>query len=1105
MAVESPAPQATILPDETKRDVPDSMIVKMLDYLPVPCFVLDDAGNVACWNQAIVRATGWNRHDILGQCLASRVVDSNRLKKLLAARTVDTTDHNEIFAEVAFLWADNQPHDSLISLMALPEQVMGHGMLGILTDISSYKAQERELQLDMNRLQTILDSEPECVKLVSRDCRLLKMNPAGLAMVEAEHIVEVLDEDVSLLIDEEDRAEFRRVYAAAFNGESGTLQFGLNGLKGTRRRMETKVAPLRDTTGEVVAALSITRDITQRQHAELELERVANDLTQLIDTANAPIFGIDASGLVNEWNQTAERITGYSKADVMGQPLVKKFITEDYQNAVSEVFDNALGGKETDNFEFPLYTKGGERVEVLLNATTRRDAAGKVVGVVGVGQNITERKRLEAPLRQLAFDLAKLSGKPFFDEVCRQLAAAAEVDYVFVGELSADGLNVSLLGGVALGQTMGSMQYALVGTPCERVIGNSICVYRENVCKQFPEDRILADWDIEGYLGTPIFDKEHKPLGILVAMHRKPLTQDDVINQILAVYSDRVAAEMQRGAAEDNLRQSEARLRTIANDLTQLIDTANAPIFGIDASGLVNEWNQTAERITGYSKADVMGQPLVDKFITEDYRDAVSEVFNNALGGKETDNFEFPLYTKGGERVEVLLNATTRRDAAGKVVGVVGVGQDITERKQAELELSQERENLEFKVQERTRELLESLEQLERTNKMLEEADRHKSRFLSTMSHELRTPLNAILGFTDLLGGQFFGHLNERQGKYVQQIDDSGQHLLALINDLLDVAKIDAGAIDLELEPLDIRSFAESVVNMMSAQFTRKNQIVHRQFAPGLPKARVDVRRCRQIFLNILSNAHKYAPENGEIEVAVIRDTDDALRVDISDNGLGIDATDQSRVFTEFFQADRSRDEKLGGTGIGLALTRRLVELHGGSIEVHSPARFQKIDPVSKGVGTTFTFTFPLSGGFLSSGPGHTSESTHKGARILVVEDNETNLTLVTEILALGEHVVSVARNGQEAIDACMSADDPFELILMDINMPIVDGLTATKVLRQMEGYDKTPIIALTAMVDRKSIKEQVAAGCTNHLAKPLQVQDLMGLLKKHLPEESHE
>jgi PAS domain S-box-containing protein len=241
----------------------------------------------------------------------------------------------------------------------------------------------------------------------------------------------------------------------------------------------------------------------------------------------------------------------------------------------------------------------------------------------------------------------------------------------------------------------------------------------------------------------------------------------------------------------------------VAQDLTQLIDTANAPIFGIDADGLVNEWNQTAARITGYSKEEVIGQDLVENFITDEYKQSVGNVLDAALTGVEASNFEFPLYTKGGNRVQVLLNATTRRDAVGGITGVVGVGKDITELDQYRSDLEAERVLLAARVDERTLDLRKANFELERANRL-------KDEFLASMSHELRTPLNTVLGMSEALAEGAYGSLNEDQRLNLELIHESGTHLLSLINDILDLSKIEAGRLELDKSNVRITDLCEA-------------------------------------------------------------------------------------------------------------------------------------------------------------------------------------------------------------------------------------------------------------------------------------------------------
>ena len=414
-------------------------------------------------------------------------------------------------------------------------------------------------------------------------------------------------------------------------------------------------------------------------------------------------------------------------------------------------------------------------------------------------------------------------------------------------------------------------------------------------------------------------------------------------------------------------------------------------------------------------------------------------------------------------------------------------------RSTAQLQL--ERQNLERMVQSRTEELRESLGRLEDTNLRLVEANRHKSRFLSSMSHELRTPLNAILGFTDLLRGQFFGALNDKQMDYTRQLEKSGKHLLSLINDLLDITKIDAGAMEVKTETFHPRECIDATVTMLSAQLRAKNLHTDITSDPDVTHMTGDLRKCKQIMLNLLSNAIKYTPESGRITVHT-EHVDGAVKVSVTDTGIGIEPAEQEKIFSEFHQTDQVRDEQLGGTGIGLALTKRLVELHGGKIGVVSQL----------GAGSTFWFTLPQDDA--DSENWHQDSSgtmmavrTPRQRRILVAEDNEANIDLMNDMLSIQGHEVIVARDGQQAID--MAVKHKPDLILMDLRMPVMDGLEATRRLRAMPDFQETPILVVTASAGSDARELCLAAGCTAHLVKPIQTRELFDALDIYLPKDT--
>ncbi|NIQ00880.1 MAG: response regulator [Nitrospinaceae bacterium] len=320
--------------------------------------------------------------------------------------------------------------------------------------------------------------------------------------------------------------------------------------------------------------------------------------------------------------------------------------------------------------------------------------------------------------------------------------------------------------------------------------------------------------------------------------------------------------------------------------------------------------------------------------------------------------------------------------------------------------------------------------------------------------------------------------------------------MLELINDLLDIAKIDAGATGLELEELTPNESILSAVNLMKGQFRAKKLNVRALVDQSLKILPADRRRLKQITLNLVSNAIKYTPEEGSIEIKILREGKFA-KVRIKDTGVGIKKENQAAIFSEFRQAERSRDEAMGGTGIGLALTKRLVEMHGGEIGVES----------EEGKGSTFWFTLPLNVRVKKDKDPVDLEirpemNNLTGQKILLAEDNEVNRAMIIDMLSIYNHNVIVAQNGKEAVELA-TANKP-DLIFMDIRMPVMDGFEATRQLRGMPEFQDIPIIALTASAGEGGRERCLAAGCTEHLSKPIQSHELFATLRRFLlPSES--
>ena len=366
------------------------------------------------------------------------------------------------------------------------------------------------------------------------------------------------------------------------------------------------------------------------------------------------------------------------------------------------------------------------------------------------------------------------------------------------------------------------------------------------------------------------------------------------------------------------LARTRTQSESVAKELRQFIETANAPIFGIDNKGRVNEWNQTSEKITRFKKEEVLGKNLVQTYITKSYQKQVKNVLENALKGQETANYEFPLFTKDGRRLMVLLNASTRRNSNGKIIGVIGVGQDITI-------LNDYKENLESKVESRTRELQESLEREK-------ELGRLKTSFVSMASHEFRTPLTSIKATSDVILRYFDKLSKDDINKRLEKIKREVEDMTTMLEDILIIGKSNAQKLKYNPELLNIVSLIKNIINEYQLNEFENRSIVYKTPLPVI-FARVDKKWIKHIIINLFSNAIKYSDQEKQIEISIKKDQN-GISFSFKDYGIGISKQDIKELFTPFHRGKNVQD--ISGTGLGLSILQKAVELHKGKIEVKS-------------------------------------------------------------------------------------------------------------------------------------------------------------------------
>ncbi len=835
----------------------------------------------------------------------------------------------------------------------------------------------------------------------------------------------------------------------------------------------------------------------------VEYEKSGTLAALIIESSDLAIKTKTLEGIITSWNYGAEKIYGYKDSEIIGKNI-NLLIPPSHIDKFHALTKKIIEGHTISHYETKVERKDGITIDVLLSLSPIKDKKGKVIGIATLDRDITELKVANKELffqneekgkradellianKELAFqnkekkkraaELVIADKELVFqnDEKEKRVIESLELEAISNSvkkdslyarsliEASTDPLvTISPEGKIT---DVNEASVSVTGMSREKLIGTDFSDY-------FTEPEKAR----EGY--KQVFDKSFVADYPLTIRHKNGKLTDVLYNA--SVYKDETGKVLGVFAAARDVTAQ----KLLSKYSLSLIEASLDPLVTINTEGKITDMNEAWAKITGMSREKLTGTDFFDYFTEpQKAREVYQEIFENGFVKN------YPLTITDGKLTDVLFNGSVYKDDNGKVLGVVIVARDVTEQKKIGTEL------IEAKVfAELATEIAEEAKlKAESATRIAVEAVKAKQQFLSNMSHEIRTPMNAIIGFTKVV---LKTDLTTKQKEYLQAIKMSGDALIVLINDILDLAKVDAGKMSFEQTPFKLAQSLSSMLHLFETKIQEKNLALVKKYDDTIPEVLLgDSVRLHQIILNLVTNAVKFTSK-GKITVSakLIREDEEKVSVQFSvtDTGIGIAENKIEKIFENFEQASSGTSRLYGGTGLGLAIVKQLVLAQGGTIEVKS-----KVDEGSE---FSFVLMFEKTKAKAEMESGIVETDTEiKDIKILVVEDIALNQLLMKTLLDDFGFGCEIAMNGKIAIEKLEK--NSYDIILMDLQMPEMNGFEATEYIRNTLNLN-IPIIALTADVTTVDLAKCKAVGMNDYIAKPVDERllytKIIGMIKK--------
>jgi len=831
------------------------------------------------------------------------------------------------------------------------------------------------------------------------------------------------------------------------------------------------VTALRDAQDGIIGYLLIGTDNTARKQAEEALLKAGALQKAIFNSANFSSIATDEKGVIQIFNVGAERMLGYTAADVVNKVTPADISDPQEVIARAEALSLELGtpiapGFEAlvfkasrgieDIYELTYIRKDGSSFPAVVSVTALRDAQDAIIGYLLIGTDNTARKQAEEALLK-----AGALQKAIFNSANFSSIATDEKGVIQIFNVGAE----RMLGYTAA-DVVNKVTPADISDPQE-VIARAEALSLELSTPIAPGFEALvfkASRGIEDIYELTYIRKDGSSFPAVVSVTALRDAQDGIIGYLL-IGTDNTA----RKQVEAEQKLLDQRLRDQQFYTRSLIESNIDALMTTDARGIITDVNKQMEELTGCTRDELIGAPFKNYFTDPGRAEAA---IKRVLQEKKVTNYELTACARDGKETVVSYNATTFYDRDRKLQGVFAAARDITELKRFEQTLQ------------------ETNVEMENAKIAAEKANLAKSDFLSSMSHELRSPLNAILGFAQLMESDSTLP-TPSQKESIDQILQAGWYLLELINEILDLAVIESGKVSLSREPMSLAEVIIECQGMIEPQAQKRG--IHMDF----PKfsdpyfVNADRTRVKQILINLLSNAIKYNQTGGTVVVDCTARSPDRIRISVEDAGAGLAPEQMAQLFQPF---NRLGQETGGeeGTGIGLVVSKRLVELMGGAIGVESTV----------GVGSVFWIELISDiepqlavEGTESTAP--VQSQVRRGAQLrtlLYVEDNPANLRLVEQLIERRPDIrLLTAVNGNLGIE--LARDEQPDVILMDINLPGISGIEALKILRADPATAHIPVVAISANALPRDIAKGLEAGFFRYITKPIKVNEFMDTL----------